>query len=141
MEPSQGTAGVDQADVGRERDPMSSTAERAAGAIKSAGTETQHVAERQKAAGAERISVAAQAMEGAADRLQADMPQASEFVHDMAQRLDAAAASLREKNIDDLIRQAGGFARRQPGMFFAGAVLSGLALARFLKSSSTQQQG
>jgi hypothetical protein len=146
MEPSQKTSKVDhldgggELDGGRERDQISSVAEQAAGAFESTARQGQRVAEEQKEKGAARISAAAQAVEGAADRLRGEMPQVSELVHDMAQRLDSAAGSLREKKVDELIRQAGDFARRQPGMFFAGAVLSGFALARFLKSSSGQQE-
>ncbi|HLH94383.1 MAG TPA: hypothetical protein VKW08_04630 [Xanthobacteraceae bacterium] len=141
MEPSRSALGSDHASAGREHEQISSTGEQTADTIKSAVAESRRVAEQQKQAGAERIGIAAQAMEGAADRLQGEMPQTSEFVHDLAQQLDSAAASLREKNIDELIRQARDFARRQPGMFFAGAVLSGVALARFLKSSPPQRPG
>src|SRR5579872_5929241 len=141
MEPGQSASGEGRADLERAHDENSSTADEARSAPTSAAAEGHRLAEEQKETGAERLSAAAQAMEGAADRLQGDMPQASEFVHDMAQRLDATAASLREKNLDELIRQGRDFARQQPGMFFAGAVLSGLALARFLKSSATQQKG
>jgi hypothetical protein len=142
------SSGQEQANAERSRElknDVSSMAEEAskqtAAMFESATAQTRRVAEQQKQSGAQQISAIARAIDGAADHLQHEMPQASEFVHDMARRLDAAATSLRDKKIDDLMQQAGDFARRQPAMFFAGAMLSGLALARFLKSSSVKHQG
>jgi hypothetical protein len=64
------------------------------------------------------------------------MPQAAEYVHDLARRLETAASAIRERSVDDLINSASDLARKQPAVFFAGAVLTGFALSRFLKSSS-----
>jgi hypothetical protein len=64
------------------------------------------------------------------------MPQAATFVHDAATRLEGAAASLRERSVDDLLRSFNNFARSQPAALFGGAVLAGFALSRFLKSSA-----
>jgi hypothetical protein len=94
------------------------------------------VAEQQKQAGAEQIGGVARAVHGAARELEQKMPQAAGFVHDAAARLEGAAASLRERSVDDLIRSLNNFARSQPAAFFGGAVLAGFALSRFLKSSA-----
>jgi hypothetical protein len=126
------------------KDRISATTDQAGrqalGIIQSAKQEARSLAEQQKRTGAQQISVIARAVEGAADHLEGDMPQASKFVHDMASSLEAAASSLRARNADDLLREAGNFARRQPAMFFAGAVLTGLAFSRFLKSTSSNVQ-
>ncbi len=73
---------------------------------------------------------------GAAHEIEQELPQAAGFVHDAATKLEGAAASLRERSVDDLIRSLNNFARTQPAAFFGGAVLAGFALSRFLKSST-----
>jgi hypothetical protein len=57
------------------------------------------------------------------------------YVHGAAAQLEDAAKTLRHRSVDELIDGIGSFARAQPAVFFAGAVLAGLALTRFLKSS------
>ncbi len=92
--------------------------------------------EQQKAAGADQIGRTAEALDAAASNLQGSAPKAAEYVHDLAGRLDAIADNLREQGVDEIIGKATDFARQQPVVFFAGAVATGFALSRFLKSSS-----
>jgi hypothetical protein len=42
---------------------------------------------------------------------------------------------LRHRSVDDLVEGISNFARTQPVVFFAGAIITGFALTRFLKSS------
>jgi len=93
------------------------------------------IAELQKDAGADRIEDVARAVHGAARDIEQGMPQAADLVEDAAARLEAAAASLRERSVDDLLRGLNDFARNRPAAFFGGAVLAGFALSRFFKSS------
>lgn len=95
------------------------------------------LAEKQKQAGADQIGGVARAVHGAAREIEQNMPQAAGFIHDAATRLEGAAASLRERSVDDLMRSLNDFARTQPAAFFGGAVLAGFALSRFLKSSAS----
>jgi hypothetical protein len=95
------------------------------------------LAEQQKQAGADQIGGVARAVHGAAREIEQKMPQAAGFIHDAATRLEGAAASLRERSVDDLMRSLNDFARTQPAVFFGGAVLAGFALSRFLKSSAS----
>jgi len=97
--------------------------------------QAQRIAEHQKTATAERIGGLAHATDSAADELATEIPQAAEALHGMAARLQDAATALREHNVDELLRGTGDFARNQPVTFFAGAVLAGFALSRFLKST------
>jgi hypothetical protein len=140
---SRPTGGKDLGD--KLKDDISSDAEQArsqaAGIAQSAKEQSWRFAEQQKQAGAHQIKGIARALDGAAQQLEKDMPQASEFARDIAGRLESAAWSLRERSVDDLFRQAGNFARQQPATFFAGAVVGGFALARFFKSCSTETQG
>jgi hypothetical protein len=94
------------------------------------------VAEQQKRAGADQIGGVARAIHGAAHEIEQELPQAAGFVHDAATKLEGAAASLRDRSVDDLIGTLNNFARSQPAVFFGGAVLAGFALSRFLKSSA-----
>ena len=101
--------------------------------------QARNFAEQQKEAGAEQIGNMAGAIHDAAHELEGQMPKAASYVHDAASRLESAAESLRERNIDEIVQNLGSFARSQPAAFFGGAVLAGFALSRFLKSSSTSQ--
>jgi ElaB/YqjD/DUF883 family membrane-anchored ribosome-binding protein len=53
-----------------------------------------------------------------------------------AERIDRAGSYLRESDADRILNDAEDFARRQPWAVLAGAVVVGLAAARFLKASS-----
>jgi len=97
------------------------------------------LAEQQKAAGADQLGGMAQAMEAAAGELQKQMPFAAEYVDDVAARLDDLASALRERSVDDMLGNVSDFARRQPAVFFAGAIAAGFALSRFAKSSAKRK--
>ncbi len=111
--------------------------EKAAAGADAIKDEARRFAEQQKAGVAGQVGGIADAVEGAADDLGRQMPQAAEYVHDLARRLETAASAIRERSVDDLINSARDLARKQPAVFFAGAVLTGFALSRFLKSSSS----
>jgi hypothetical protein len=95
-------------------------------------------AEQQKAAGADQIGGVAHAMEAAAGELEGQMPLAAEYIEDVAGQLGAMASALRERKIDDMLGSVADFARRQPAVFFAGAIATGFALSRFAKSSANR---
>jgi hypothetical protein len=118
-------------------DEMKSSARAAAGHVVD---ETRGFAEEQKQAGADNMARLGKAVHGAADQLGREMPQAAGFIHSAADRLQGAASSLREHSIEDLFEGFRDFARRQPAAAFAGSVLAGFALARFLKSSSPRER-
>ena len=93
------------------------------------------VAEEQKAAGAERIEAVGRAVHGAADQLGKEIPQAAPYIHSAAETLEGAASWLQGRSVDEFVTGFNRFARQQPAAAFAGSVLAGFALARFLKSS------
>jgi hypothetical protein len=97
------------------------------------------MAEEQKEAGADRLAEFGHAVHGAASGLERELPQAARLVHSAADNIQSASSRLRERSIDDLVQMYDAFARRQPAAAFAGAVLAGFALSRFLKSSSAEQ--
>jgi uncharacterized phage infection (PIP) family protein YhgE len=106
-------------------------------AAETAKAEARRIASQQKAAGADRLGEVAGAVHGAARSLEAGMPQMASYVHDAAVRLEDAAKTLRQRNVDDLMSEIGRFARSQPALFFGGAMLAGFALTRFLRSSAS----
>jgi hypothetical protein len=106
-----------------------------AGAAEAAKAEARRIASQQKNAGADRLGEVAGAVHGAARSLENGMPQMASYVHDAAARLEDAAKTLRQRNVEDLMGEITRFARSQPVLFFGGAMLAGFALARFLKSS------
>ena len=107
-----------------------------AGAAEAAKAEARRIAGLQKNAGADRLGEVAGAVHGAARSLEAGMPQVASYVHGAALRLEDAATTLRQRNVDDLIDEIGRFARAQPVLFFGGAMLAGFALTRFLRSGN-----
>jgi hypothetical protein len=130
--------------VGKRKRRTSSATEDAKAALDAASSTVKEgarkVAEQQKKAGADQIGGVARAVHGAAREIDREMPQVAGFVHDAAAKLEGAAASLREHNIDDLVRSLNNFARNQPTAFFGSAVLAGFALSRFLKSSAEPEE-
>jgi len=92
-------------------------------------------AEQQKREGAERIKGFGRAVHGAADEIGKEIPQAADYVHSAADRLERAADDLRNRSMEDLVDGFTRFARQQPMAAFAGAVLAGFVLSRFLKSA------
>lgn len=104
-------------------------------AARSVKKKAREVAEEQKSASAERIDAVGRAVHGAADELGREIPQAASYVHSAADRLQIASRRLNERGVDDLLSRLDRFARKQPAIAFAGSVVAGLALSRFLKSS------
>jgi hypothetical protein len=94
------------------------------------------VAEEQKKVGADRIDALGRAIHGAADELGKEIPGAADYIHMAANNIESASSALRERSVDEFIGGFSRFARRQPAAAFAGAVIAGFALSRFLKSSN-----
>lgn len=106
-------------------------------AAESVKKQARHLAEEQKRVGAERISDFGRAIHGAADELGKQMPEAASYIHSAARRLEEASSALQDRSIDEFVEGFSRFARRQPAAAFAGSVLAGFALSRFLKSSAS----
>jgi hypothetical protein len=88
----------------------------------------------QKDRGADVMRGFAKAMDTAAEELRTQSPQVARGVRGVARNVESLADNLRTQSIPDLFRGASEFARKQPASFFAGAVVAGFALSRFLKS-------
>lgn len=84
----------------------------------------------------EKVAHAVQA--AASDLNEQNQPGLSRYVTDIADSMSSLAESLRGKNVDELVHEVTGIARRNPTLFIAGSVAIGLGLARFAKASSKQ---
>jgi hypothetical protein len=92
--------------------------------------------ERQKSLGAEQVGGIAGAVHSAARELEPQAPGVAKAIHDAAGKLEGVSTSLRDKDAGEVLDAIGRFARSQPLAFFGGAVLTGFAVSRFLKSSA-----
>jgi len=99
-----------------------------------------NLSEQQKSIGAQQLAGVASAVHTAAGDLERQMPQAANYVRAAADKLDSAAAALRERRVDELLNDISEFARERPLLVFGGAVLVGLAITRFVKSSASDGQ-
>jgi len=66
---------------------------------------------------------------------------ATRLVEQAGDGLRRIADSVRSKNLDEMVRDAESFARRQPAVFLGAAAVAGFLAVRFLKSSSERNGG
>lgn len=89
-----------------------------------------------KSIGADYIASIAQATGRAANEFDADVPQAAHYIRQASEQMQSVADTVRERDVRELVGEVQDFARRQPTLFFGGAVVLGFAALRFLKSST-----
>lgn len=89
-----------------------------------------------KASGAEYVGTLADIMRRAAREFDTDLPIAGTYIRKAAEQVDGVSDGIRNGNLNDLVRKAQSFARRQPTAFLGIAVLAGFGAVRFLKSSA-----
>lgn len=94
------------------------------------------LAEDQKNAGAERLSTIASAVDRAAGDLEEASPHTARLIRQAAAKVEDLSSTLQNRSIEDLVDSARYYARRQPLAVFGGAVVAGVLLSRFLKSTA-----
>jgi len=95
----------------------------------------------QKSAGADYIGNLASAVHRAAGEFEGDVPQAAQFIRQAASQISYVANAVRDRNVRELAGEVEQFARRQPALFFGGALFLGFAAVRFLKTTSSHSGG
>jgi len=90
----------------------------------------------QKIAGAEYVGSLANTMRRAAREFDNDLPIAGTYIRKAASQVEGMSESIKTGDLNDLVRGAQSFARRQPTAFLGMAVLAGFGVVRFLKSSA-----
>jgi ElaB/YqjD/DUF883 family membrane-anchored ribosome-binding protein len=101
-----------------------------------AADKAKSLAEDQKNAGAERLSSVAGAVNRAADDLEEASPNTAHLIRKAAARVEHFSSDIRKRSVEDLLESAHYYARQQPLAVFGGAVVAGLLLSRFLKSTA-----
>lgn len=95
----------------------------------------QSAIEEQKSLGSEYVVSVASAIHRAAGEVDKELPFASKYLRHTAEQIEHAAEAVRNRNARELVSEVEDFARRQPALFFGGAMLLGFAALRFLKSA------
>lgn len=95
------------------------------------------VVSQQKEMVADRVSSFADAVRQTGRQLQEQNESTiGEYAQNFAGQLDRFAGYLQRSEINDLLGEVRGLARRQPELFLAGSIAAGFLLGRFLKSSA-----
>jgi hypothetical protein len=92
-----------------------------------------------KSVGADYIDSIAQATSQAANAFEADLPQAAHYIRQASEQIQGVANTVRERDVRQLVGEVQDLARRQPTLFFGGAVMLGFAALRFLKSTAPRE--
>jgi len=124
-------------------DSVAQTAKQEAAKIGAAATEMLHDASdkvksavsEQKAAGADYLDTVARAIHRAAREFEADVPQAAHYIRRAGGQVSSVASAVRQGDLRDLVAEVEEAARRQPALFFGGALVLGFVALRFLKSA------
>jgi len=91
--------------------------------------------DRQIGSGADMMGHVAGAVKRAAQELDRDAPQLAGMVRTAAEQMNGYADGLRDQSVEQLMRAASGFTRRQPAAVFGLAALAGFVVLRTLKST------
>jgi hypothetical protein len=113
--------------------------EKALGLAATAEEKARQSAEEKKRQAAEQVDDVARAVEGVAEPLEKAIPLAGPYVRSGASEIRRLSSTLRDRSIDDLMDEAREFARQRPGVVLISAVITGLALARFMKASADRR--
>ncbi|MDB5641755.1 MAG: hypothetical protein JWN07_1072 [Hyphomicrobiales bacterium] len=99
------------------------------------GAKLRDAAESQKHAGAEKVLGVARAIRDAADNVEQESPEMARYVRSAASTIENFTKDFDDRSVDDLGQAVVDMARRSPGLFFAGSMLAGFALFRFLNAA------
>jgi hypothetical protein len=90
----------------------------------------------QKSLGADYVGAIAGAMNRAAGEFESELPQAAHYIRQASDQVNGFADTIRQRDMRELAAEVQDFARKQPALFFGGAVILGFAALRFFKSAS-----
>jgi hypothetical protein len=97
--------------------------------------------EQQRAMVVTRVRRLSAAIRATSDQLSREDQFAQGLLDNASERVQRVAEYLDQARLEDVARDLHDFARRQPGLFFGGSFLIGLAIGRFAKSSSSASAG
>ena len=125
--------------AGEVKQQASNLAESAKGLASQAGEKLLSSVEEQKAAGADFVSGVAGSIRRAANEFDKDLPQAAQYIRSAADQIGTVSDAFRRRDLNQLVADVQGFARRQPTAFLGAAVLAGFAAVRFLRTSTAAE--
>ena len=108
----------------------------AASLASDAGQKAKGFLNMQVASGSDLAGHVARSVRSAADSLNPDAPQLASLARGAAERVEQFSRDIRGQTVEDLLRTASEFTRRQPALVFGLASLAGFLAFRVLKSSS-----
>jgi ElaB/YqjD/DUF883 family membrane-anchored ribosome-binding protein len=112
------------------------TAKRAAADTASTvGDEVKEILDRQLGTGASMAGQFASSIRIAADDLSRESPMLAGLVRGFANRVDGYAQGLQDQTVDQVMRAASDFTRKQPALVFGFAALAGFFVLRTFKST------
>ncbi|RYE08768.1 MAG: hypothetical protein EOP22_12175 [Hyphomicrobiales bacterium] len=88
---------------------------------------------------ADQMGGVAEAMERAADELDASNGDTARYARMIADNAEKLSSTIRDNSVDDLLGMAQDFGRRQPAMFIGAAALLGFAASRFVMASAKRR--
>lgn len=83
----------------------------------------------------------ANALRRAGGELESSNGMSGRLLSTVADRIESFGRSIDGRDLDDIVHEVEGFARRNPAAFLGGAVAIGFLASRFLKSSSGHTRG
>ena len=122
-------------------EPKHGAVDAAAATLREAKNQVRDKIEEGKEQQAGKISGVARAIHGAADELKDQMPETADYIHKAADNVERLSTMLRDRPAEDLLHEVNRFAHRRPLAMFGAAILAGVAIARFLKSSPRTRGG
>jgi hypothetical protein len=96
--------------------------------------------ENRKRVAADQIDELAHALGRAGEQLDQSQPTLASYANQIASGVSNLATRLRDGSVEELLDDARGVARRNPGLFLLGGFALGVALARFLKASDRPEE-
>jgi ABC-type transporter Mla subunit MlaD len=94
----------------------------------------------QVASGSDLAGHVARSVRSAADSLDPNAPQLASLARNAAERVEQFSRDIRGQTVEDLVRTASEFTRRQPVLVFGLASVAGFLAFRVLRSSSPDGQ-
>ena len=114
-------------------------------------TDAAEVVEKAQSAGKQKLEIGKTTAAEGADKIAGVIDQASkqlkendlgtlaDYANQVGSSIKSFSDQLRNRNVDELLRDAQTIARRNPTVFFLGSIAVGFAVSRFLKASADRQ--
>ncbi len=97
------------------------------------------MAGQQKDKAIDKVNALAAALKASGDCLRQNQEgRIAEYIERASDRLSSYAERMRDRDLQDMLREAKDMARKNPSLFLGGAFAIGFALTRFLKSSQSE---